>query len=89
MFWLDVSESNPTYANMFSSHKVWVEEAAAKLRNGNPAMVVTSNAEYGDECWAALDGRAVAVGIYKAGELHPNRVFAAPVLSPAPSAEDP
>ena len=53
-------------------------EAAAKLRNGNPAMVVTSNAEYGDECWVALEGCAVAVGIYKAGELHPNRVFAAP-----------
>jgi tRNA pseudouridine55 synthase len=52
------------------------EEAAAKLRNGNPAMMLMSDAEYGDECWAALDGRAVAVGIYKAGQLHPNRVFA-------------
>lgn len=50
-------------------------EGAAKLRNGNPGMVLTSNAEYGDEAWASLDGQAVAVGIYKAGELHPNRVF--------------
>jgi tRNA pseudouridine55 synthase len=31
--------------------------------------------EYGDEAWASLDGRAIAVGIYKAGELHPSRVF--------------
>lgn len=51
-------------------------ESATKLRNGNPAMVLTSDAEYGDECWAALDGRAVAVGVYKAGQMHPNRVFA-------------
>lgn len=50
-------------------------EAATKLRNGNPAMVLASGLDYGDEAWAALDGRAVAVGIYKAGELHPSRVF--------------
>jgi tRNA pseudouridine55 synthase len=50
-------------------------EGAAKLRNGNPGMVLTSDVEYGDECWASLDGRAVAVGIYKAGQLHPSRVF--------------
>lgn len=50
-------------------------EGAMKLRNGNPGMVITSNAEYGDEAWASLDGQAVAVGIYKAGELHPKRVF--------------
>lgn len=51
------------------------EGGAQKLRNGNPGMVVTSEAEYGDEAWASLDGKAIAVGIYKAGELHPNRVF--------------
>ncbi len=50
-------------------------EGAARLRNGNPGMVITSDAEYGDEAWAALDGKAVAIGIYKAGELHPTRVF--------------
>lgn len=50
-------------------------EGAVRLRNGNPGMVLASNVEYGDECWASLDGRAVAVGIYKAGELHPSRVF--------------
>jgi len=37
--------------------------------------VLTSDAEYGDEAWASHDGRAVAVGIYRAGELHPSRVF--------------
>lgn len=50
-------------------------EGAAKLRNGNPGMVFASDVEYGDECWAALDGQAVAVGRFKAGELHPSRVF--------------
>ena len=50
-------------------------EGAAKLRNGNPGMVITSDCEYGDEAFATLDGRAIAVGIYRAGELHPSRVF--------------
>jgi tRNA pseudouridine55 synthase len=50
-------------------------EAAAKLRNGNPAMVIGTDLDYGDECWAAHQGRAVAVGRFKAGELHPSRVF--------------
>ncbi|MBV1895972.1 MAG: tRNA pseudouridine(55) synthase TruB [Rhodobacteraceae bacterium] len=53
-------------------------EGAAKLRNGNPGMVLASDVEYGDECWASLDGQAVAVGVYKAGELHPSRVFVQP-----------
>ncbi len=50
-------------------------EGAAKLRNGNPGMVMTADAEYGDECWTSLNGVPVAIGIYKAGELHPKRVF--------------
>lgn len=50
-------------------------EGAARLRNGNPGMVMASDAEYGDEAWASLNGEAVAVGRYKAGELHPSRVF--------------
>lgn len=50
-------------------------EGAARLRNGNPGMVLAADVEYGDEAWASLDGKAVAVGIYKAGELHPSRVF--------------
>ncbi|MEM9579828.1 MAG: tRNA pseudouridine(55) synthase TruB [Pseudomonadota bacterium] len=55
------------------------EEGAARLRNGNPGMVFSAGeVEYGDEAWASLNGEAVAVGIYKAGELHPSRVFVKP-----------
>ncbi|EEB85326.1 tRNA pseudouridine synthase B [Roseobacter sp. GAI101] len=50
-------------------------EGAARLRNGNPGMVIASSVNYGDEAWASFEGRAVAVGRYKAGELHPSRVF--------------
>lgn len=50
-------------------------EGAVRLKNGNPGMVLTSTAAYGDEAWASYQGRAVAVGIYKSGELHPSRVF--------------
>lgn len=53
-------------------------EGAVRLRNGNPGMVIPGDVEYGDEAWASLDGRAVAVGVFKAGELHPNRVFVEP-----------
>ena len=50
-------------------------EGAVRLKNGNPGMVLASSAQYGDEAWASYQGRPVAVGIYKAGELHPSRVF--------------
>jgi tRNA pseudouridine55 synthase len=50
-------------------------EGAVRLKNGNPGMVFSSTAQYGDEAWASYMGRPVAVGIYKAGELHPSRVF--------------
>lgn len=50
-------------------------EGAARLKNGNPGMVLASSVGYGDEAWASYQGRAIAVGIYKAGELHPSRVF--------------
>ncbi|GAB5432731.1 MAG: tRNA pseudouridine(55) synthase TruB [Epibacterium sp.] len=50
-------------------------QGATRLRNGNPGMVIASDVEYGEEAWASLEGKAVAVGTYKAGELHPSRVF--------------
>ena len=50
-------------------------EGAARLRNGNPGMVIASDVDYGDEAWASHQGKPLAVGIYKAGELHPSRVF--------------
>lgn len=51
------------------------DEGVARLRNGNPGLVIASDVEYGEECWASHDGKPVAVGIFRAGELHPNRVF--------------
>ena len=53
-------------------------EGAARLRNGNPGMVIPGEVDYGDEAWASFEGRAVAVGVFKGGELHPNRVFVQP-----------
>ena len=50
-------------------------EGAARLRNGGAGMVMAADVDYGDEAWASFEGRAVAVGVYKAGELHPSRVF--------------
>jgi tRNA pseudouridine55 synthase len=49
-------------------------EGANRLRNGNPGMVI-ANAEWGCEGWASLKGKAIAVGTYQGGELHPSRVF--------------
>ncbi|WP_299423351.1 tRNA pseudouridine(55) synthase TruB [uncultured Shimia sp.] len=53
-------------------------EGTVRLRNGNPGMVMASDVEYGEECWASFEGEAVAVGRFKAGELHPSRVFVKP-----------
>lgn len=50
-------------------------ESVVKLRNGNPAMVIAHDVEYGDDCWASFEGKAVAVGSFRGGELHPSRVF--------------
>ena len=50
------------------------DEGAARLRHGNPGPVI-ANLPYGTECWASHMGRAVAVGRYMGGELHPTRVF--------------
>jgi tRNA pseudouridine55 synthase len=50
-------------------------EGAARLKNGNAGMVFASDVEWGDEAWASYQGRAVAVGVYRSGELHPSRVF--------------
>lgn len=50
-------------------------EGAARMKNGNPGMVLAADAEYGDLAWASYQGQPVAVGTYRAGELHPSRVF--------------
>ena len=49
-------------------------EGAARLRHGNPGQVL-GHLEFGCEAWASFEGRAVAVGHYRGGELHPARVF--------------
>ncbi|WP_395540616.1 tRNA pseudouridine(55) synthase TruB [Neotabrizicola sp. sgz301269] len=49
-------------------------EGAVRLRNGNPGQVL-GHLPYGEPAWASYQGRAVAVGSYQGGELHPNRVF--------------
>jgi tRNA pseudouridine55 synthase len=52
------------------------EDSVAKLRNGNPAPVISATAlDYGAEAWAAHNGQAIAVGRYMGGNLHPSRVF--------------
>ncbi len=50
-------------------------DSLTRFGNGNPAMVFPGDVEYGDECWVAHEGQAIAVGIYKSGEVHPSRVF--------------
>ena len=51
------------------------DESVGRLRNGNPAPVIGSGLEYGEECWAEHMGEPIAVGRWKGGELHPSRVF--------------
>ncbi len=54
-------------------------EGATRMRNGNPGMVIAApGVEYGDTAWAAYQGKPVAIGIYRSGELHPVRVFNLP-----------
>lgn len=50
-------------------------EGAARLSNGNPGAVISSEAAFGDLAWASHQGQPVAVGIYRSGELAPSRVF--------------
>jgi tRNA pseudouridine55 synthase len=48
---------------------------AARLRNGNPGEVTHTAAAYGDTAWASERGRAIGLGTYRGGLLHPTRVF--------------
>ena len=52
-------------------------ESVAKLRNGNPAPVIGSGLDYGEEVWASFSGQPIAVGKYLGGTLQPSRVFVA------------
>lgn len=53
-------------------------ESVAKLRNGNPAPVIASGIDFGEEVWASYEGQAIAVGTYRGGEMQPSRVFVPP-----------
>lgn len=50
-------------------------EGAARLRNGNPGMVLAQDVDYGETAWASHEGQPLAIGRYKSGELHPTRVL--------------
>ncbi|MEL7343327.1 MAG: tRNA pseudouridine(55) synthase TruB [Pseudomonadota bacterium] len=50
-------------------------EAAARLRHGNPAPVLWSNAGYGEDAWVSQGGRAIALGTAFGGEFRPSRVI--------------
>jgi tRNA pseudouridine55 synthase len=54
------------------------DQGAARLRNGNPGMVLADGVDYGETCWASHEGKALAIGRYKSGELHPDRVLNQP-----------
>ncbi len=50
-------------------------DGVIRLQNGNPGRILATDAEWGEEAWASYEGKAIAVGIYRSGELHPSRVF--------------
>ena len=50
-------------------------EGAVRLAHGNPGQVTGPALPWGTEAWALHQGRALAVGHYRGGELHPSRVF--------------
>ena len=55
---------------------ILAEDGARRVLNGNPGRVVAAaDVEYGETAWGAHKGRAVAIGSYRGGELHPVRVF--------------
>ncbi len=51
------------------------DEELSRIRNGNPGMVVATDAAFGERCWAEHRGKPVAIGTYMSGEFHPDRVF--------------
>ncbi|WP_134725049.1 tRNA pseudouridine(55) synthase TruB [Paracoccus luteus] len=53
------------------------DQGAVRLGNGNPGQVL-GVADYGSEVWVSHQGRAIAIGRYLGGEVHPSRVFVQP-----------
>jgi tRNA pseudouridine55 synthase len=52
--------------------------AVARLLNGNPVAVPGAALPEGATAWASLGDTPLAVGTWRAGTLHPSRVFALP-----------
>lgn len=50
------------------------EQGATRILNGNPGQVL-GHAEFGEEVWVSRAGRALCIGRYMGGEVHPSRVF--------------
>lgn len=50
------------------------EQGATRILNGNPGQVL-GHAEFGEEVWVSREGRALCIGRYMGGEVHPSRVF--------------
>jgi tRNA pseudouridine55 synthase len=66
----------PVEAGLHDLVEIAVPEAAARrLASGNPAPVAAADLDWGDEAWASCGGRPVAIGTFRAGQLHPSRVF--------------
>ena len=63
------------------------QAGAVRLAHGNAGEAIASGAApaYGAEALAMRDGRALAIGAWRGGMLHPSRVFVAP--GPAGAAE--
>ncbi|SEN03289.1 tRNA pseudouridine(55) synthase TruB [Palleronia pelagia] len=49
--------------------------AVPRLKNGNPCDVLSTQADFGETCWAAHRGQALAIGTYRAGQFQPSRVL--------------
>ncbi len=60
------------------------EAGATRLAHGNPGEAIPQGAPpaYGAEALAMRGGRALAIGAWRGGMLHPARVFAAPDPDP-------
>ncbi len=53
------------------------DQGAVRIGHGNPGQVL-GIADYGSEVWVSHQGRAIGIGRYLGGEVHPSRVFVPP-----------
>lgn len=64
----------PVQAALTMAELAATDIGAQRLANGNPGEVL-GIADYGTEVWVSHAGRAVAIGRYMGGLVHPSRVF--------------